>query len=78
MRNTIPQLQAMPRPCAAAVMAAGAAGTVRVRRPASRVSTAYLDVRADAATRATRDILRVKRLHNRAVKLPHRLPIYRV
>ena len=34
-------------PCAAAVMVAGAAGTVRVRRPASRVSTAYRNVRAD-------------------------------
>ena len=55
-------------PCAAAVMAAGAAGTVRARRPASRLSTAYRNVGADAATRV---ILRVKRL------LLHRLPIFR-
>ena len=56
-------------------MAAGAAGTVRVRKPASRVSTAYRNVREDAATSV---ILPVKRLHNRAVQLPHRLPIFRV
>ena len=59
-------------PCTAAVIAAGAAGTVCVRWPASRVSTTYRNVRADAATRV---ILRIKRLHNRAVKLLHRLPI---